>query len=226
MNKSTCPCAVCKGTATLLRDSGAQGGSFWDCPYCGSFGIQNSIHTNISDERRMQIASFLYHRNLAGYPPLVIVTDYTSEATQGNEQDWALYGIDDIFNSFPDDAMTLLDLALLNLDLKNQQNFHPFAAITLEWEPDFACFYSYNHEIFLSVLAMLANNGLVSCAGADFSIVRNNGEPTGKFSKPLKIVILTKGWQRISELMKRPAGSKSQAFVAMRFHRSTVEIFE
>lgn len=203
MGKMSNNCLICGRSAKSFPNSTGDINIF-NCPSCGEFGIEGRIQSVLLHEGNDQLfilstlLSELHVRN----GPKILLASWEGGVIDGMiRKDYH-----SLINNFPSSALELLERSLLNLSFKFK---HPADKFLIE-EDIKELFFSKDKDQLLYVVNQLAKLDYI----------------TGIEGLKNFIHIESKGWEKIEELRRKPAGLKSQAFVAMWFDKSTEEIFE
>lgn len=187
------------------------------CRYCGHFGVDHTIELIISgdfgdfdDKRRKMAAALAAELRLQGRDHFVLVSQDAPPEVVG----FRTIRLEEFMDQYPTSA-EILDRSLLNLSRLVE---HPAGEISIKEKQEYAYLFS---ESFGQVMYMVKELVALEYLGSvtDELVVGMN--------KSIQLLqIRARGWQRIDELKKKPAGNLNQAFVAMWFHEDMQEIFD
>jgi nucleoside 2-deoxyribosyltransferase/predicted RNA-binding Zn-ribbon protein involved in translation (DUF1610 family) len=194
-----------------------QGGfdaTFFDCSNCGHYAISRQALCNLESTPdiklvKARIAAIAYERNMANLPGFCIGIESSSEKVYG----LPIFSTEDIVRDFPDSIDQILDRSLLNL---SRGILHPadMKHLSAIYPQSLFCFDSFQMEYVMKQLQGMEYISAVKDHYFD------------KKTEWRELCILPKGWQRINELKKRPAGNANQAFVAMWFNPQMDPFFD
>lgn len=197
-------CIICNRTAEKYEDANIKDALFYDCASCGVFGVIGRVQSSLSNESKevlFKLACLMAENRVKNRGRILFTNIH--EDTYDN---YILIDYHKWVKNFPNTALEILERSLLNIAT---QTNHPADEIFVE-EDERELFFSKDINHLMYVMEQLADLDYVS----SMSSINDN------------VQIQTKGWEKIEELRKKPAGNISQAFVAMWFNEKTIDFYD
>src|SRR3989304_2425041 len=192
-------CIVCKREAKIFEDSSISDSLSYDCPNCGVFTVMGRTQSALLNETNNVLfkLSCLLAEKRVRKGTKILLTDIHEEI----KNDLLLMDYQEWLKDFPTSAFEILDRSLLNIAAQIE---HPAEQVFVE-EEEKELFFSSDINQLMYVTDQLFKLGYI----------------TEMNSTNEWINIETKGWEKIEELKRKPAGNIKQVFVAMWFDTST-----
>ncbi len=197
-------CIVCKREAKIFEDSSISDSLSYDCPNCGVFTVMGRTQSALLNETNNVLfkLSCLLAEKRVRKGTKILLTDIHEEI----KNDLLLMDYQEWLKDFPTSAFEILDRSLLNIAAQIE---HPAEQVFVE-EEEKELFFSSDINQLMYVTDQLFKLGYI----------------TEMNSTNEWINIETKGWEKIEELKRKPAGNIKQVFVAMWFDNSTKDFYD
>lgn len=197
-------CIVCKREAKKYEESSINGSLTYDCPNCGVFAVVDRTQSALLNETKNILfkLSCLLAEKRVRKGTKILLTNIHNEI----HNDLLLIDYKEWLKDFPTSAFEILDRSLLNIAAQIE---HPAEQVFIE-EEEKELFFSSDIDQLMYVTNQLFKLGYIT-------EMNSPNEP---------INIETRGWEKIEELKRKPAGDINQVFVAMWFNDSTKEFYE
>jgi len=187
----------------------------FDCRYCGYFVITDNLSLEgIPEDEKIRMKALAMERKLQGKDRFVLSDEGTSQLVHK----MPVFTIDQFLENYPEGPLETLDRSLLNLSRKVK---HVGDEVNINTEIEYAYLFSSTFTQAKNVANELKNLGYITFGQE----TKSSKVKIGRRGRINDIRIRTKGWERIDKLKTQPPGNKLQAFVAMRIHESTDEIY-
>lgn len=196
-------CLICKREAKNYLHPNFHDTDTFVCSNCGKFSIVRRVQSallNEDEEKLFKLSALLAETRIRCGKHILL-----SNFDEGSNDDMIIRDYNSFIKEFPSSALEILERSLLNLSFILK---HPADKFFVEDDKK-ELFFSKDEDQLGYVINQLVNFGFIT--GIE---VLNDW-----------INVETKGWEKIEELRKKPAGIKKQAFIAMWFDKTTEEIF-
>ncbi len=196
-------CIVCKRDAEIYQEQSISDSLSYNCPNCGDFTIMGRTQSALlidSEDVLFKLSCLLAEKRIRKGIK-ILLTNIHDESNN----EYHLLDYQEWIKDFPKTAFEILDRSLLNIAAQIE---HPAEKVFVE-EDEKELFFSKDINQLMYVVDQLYKLGYISEMSS-----------TNEW-----INIETRGWEKIEELRRRPAGIRKQAFIAMWFDDTTEDIF-